>query len=168
MIFDSGWLFLGAGLVVLAAVVLVPAHDSLEQHRAQSRAMNAQLDVARLRIERYADFIAAVDREEPTVIRRLAAAELNLSDPNRETVLVSVTPNRSDVQRWIEPQPARTPEFTLPNTHLRRLTRNPAVRPWLIAGAGLCVLVGLLPPTRRSRSGGVERSDDADISAASA
>jgi hypothetical protein len=165
-LFDPGWLYLLSGLALLAATVLVPAHDDLARAEAQRAAVQARLDHAQLRLRRYADFIAAVDEEHPIVVRRLVATQLNLTDPDRHTVMVAMRADGADVTRWIEPEPVAQERKRLPETRLRRWATHPNLRPWLLGGAGFLILIGVFPAaeqTLRRRSSG-----DASGAAASA
>jgi hypothetical protein len=145
---DSGWLYLLSGLALLALVILLPAQDDLANLRWQEQRLAAGLEREQQRLRRYGEFIQAVDLEEPTVVRRLVGANLNLGDPQRRTVLMRVSPNRGDVSSWIEPQPVQLERPLRPATLLRRLLARDGLRPWLLAGASLCIFIGLLPPVR--------------------
>jgi hypothetical protein len=147
---DSGWLYLLSGLGLLAVVVLLPAQDDLEDLRFQERRLQADVERQQERVQRYGEFIRAIDLEEPIVVDRLVSANLNLGDPNREPVLMQVSPNRGDVFSWIEPEPVRLEQPRRKSTLLRRLLARPGLRPWLLAGSALCIFIGLLPPVRKS------------------
>lgn len=156
-LFDPGWLYLLSGLALLASTVLVPAHDDLARAEVQRAAVQARLDHAQLRLQRYADFIAAVDEEHPIVVRRLVATQLNLTDPDRHTVMVAMRSDGADVARWIEPEPVANERNPLPETRLRRWATHPNLRPWLLGGAGFLILIGVFPAAeqklRRQSSG---------------
>lgn len=147
---DSGWLYLLSGLGLLAVVVLLPAQDGLGDLRWQEARLRAGVEREQERLQRYGEFIRAVDLEEPVVVERLVSANLNLGDPNREPVLRRVSPNRGDVFSWIEPEPVQMEQPGRKSTLLRRLLAKPGLRPWLLAGSALCIFIGLLPPVRKT------------------
>ncbi len=145
---DSGWLYLLSGLAMLAMVVLLPARDDLADLHWQEKRLEAGVAREHQRLQRYGEFIRAVDLEEPVVVERLVGANLNLGDPNRKAVLLRVDQNQGDVFSWIEPKPVRMEQPARPSTLLRRLLARPGLRPWLLAGAAMCIFIGLLPPVR--------------------
>jgi hypothetical protein len=154
---DSGWLYLLSGLGLLAVVVLLPAQDAMEDLRWQEQRLHAGVKREQERVQRYGEFIRAVDLEEPIVVERLVNANLSLGDPNREPVLMRVSPNRGDVFSWIEPEQVHLEQPTRPSTLLRRLLARPGLRPWLLAGSALCIFIGLLPPVWKAED---EQFDD--------
>lgn len=152
---DPGWLFLLAGLAVLIATVLIPAHDDLARARLQrdrARAIEAR---AAERLAHYSDYLDALRRGDRAVSLSLAATQLNLAPADRrvlETAPGGWDPGAFDASVFaaLEPDPTPLPELTLPDTALRRLTTADGARLWLIAGGALCVLIGLLPAAREA------------------
>ena len=154
---DPGWLFLVAGLAVLASVMLIPAQDDLESARWQ-RDRALAIERHRLeRLERYAAYLDAVDRGDEAVLRSLAAMQLNkapagwipvsldeagglVSDPARATA--SVFPA-------LEPEPLKIEERVKVRTTLSDLVTGKDSRWLMLIGGAVCVLIGVLPTARR-------------------
>lgn len=141
---DPGWLFLLAGLAVCAAGMLLPASDELRTLRDQKRHLDTELHYASDRLHAYSTFLDAMDRDDPTLLRRLAASQLNLI-PADETAVVLGPGRHSTVEEWVERTvafnaPAPTP---WPETRLRLLGTGPW-RLWMIGGGVLAVFVGLM------------------------
>lgn len=160
---DAGWLFLAAGVAVIAATVLIPAAADLDEaHWQRNKAL--AIERHRLeRLERYAQYLAAVQRGDEDVVLSLMATQLNRSPIAR----VPLTPVSEPARTSASPFPALEPDpLTLPErmplqknpSLLLRLTTNDHHRLWLIAGGVFCVLIGLLPPAVRRW----DREDEAD------
>jgi hypothetical protein len=147
---DPGWLFLIAGGVILAAVVLLPAMDGLrdaEHHRDRAIALEThQLE----RLARYSDFLSALDAGDPTLMRDLAASQLNLAPVGQDVVLAPATMEERSADVFARLEPGFTPpvEPTEPDSVLHALATGGTTRLWMIAGGAFCVLLGVLPPAR--------------------
>src|SRR5688572_12626858 len=90
-LFDPGWLFVLVGLIVCAAGVLLPAQadlHALEQQLAQLQSEEAR---AYQRLAAHADFIDQVENGDPSIIKRLAAAQLNVVPDGDKPLLLSST-----------------------------------------------------------------------------
>jgi len=142
--FDPGWLFTLAGLAVMVSAALLPAELDLHDLRQQRAAIEARERWNRVRIEAYDRFLADLDGREPSLLRRLAASQLNLM-PKGEQPLLMATSIDHTVCEWIDetvppfefvPQPA-------PDTLLARLAEGPR-RLWLMAGGAMSVFLGLV------------------------
>ncbi|MFN0132952.1 MAG: hypothetical protein ACKVW3_10570 [Phycisphaerales bacterium] len=147
--FDPGWLYLLAGLALLAATVVIPAMDQLAQVRHErDRAM--ALEEHRLaRLERYEQYAESVEREDPALVVALAAAQLHQIPDNRSLVLEPVDAARgATVFAGLEPPALKLPERRRVDSILQRWTTSESARPWLIAAGAVCLLVGLLPASR--------------------
>jgi len=151
-ILDPGWLFLLAGLALIACSLLLPAMDDLAQVRYQ-RDRALALESHRLkRLENYEQYLAAVQREEPALVMSLATTQLNQIPADRGLVLepanlfsdpagsIAASPLAG-----LEPPPIDLPERRRIDSYLQRWTSSDATRPWLMAGGVLCVMLGLLP-----------------------
>ena len=99
--FDPGWLFIGAGLAVCAAGVLLPAQADLRALEGQLAHLQAEEARAYQRLAAHSDFIDQVDRNDPAMIKRLAAAQLNLV-PQGDTPLLLASHEVSPVTGWID------------------------------------------------------------------
>ncbi|MBC7834753.1 MAG: hypothetical protein H7Y88_06590 [Phycisphaerales bacterium] len=163
--FDPGWLFLFAGLAVLASVMLIPAGDDLESARWQ-RDRALAIERHRLeRLERYATYLDAVERGDEAVIRSLAAMQLNkapagwipvaMDDSARGAVglggVIATDPARATASVFpaLEPEPLKIEERVKVRTTLSDLVTGEESRWLMLIGGAVCVLVGVLPTARR-------------------
>lgn len=146
---DPGWLFLIAGLALIAATVLVGAHANLEEVRWQRDRALALEDHRIERLERYTAYLAALDREDPSLILALTASELNEIPTGRILLERPMPPSRT-LFASLEPDPLVLPERRVNDSVLARWSGSAHVRPWLLATGALCLLVALLPPVRPS------------------
>lgn len=149
--FDPGWLYLLAGIALLAATVLIPAFDELAEVRWQ-RDRALALERHRLeRLQRHTDYLEALDRQEPSLVLALAASQLN-QIPEGRTLILEPPDNASasaSVFAGLEPpSPPALPERVEVDSALKRLATDNQTRPWLLAAGGVCLLVGLLPRAR--------------------
>lgn len=152
-IFDSGWLFLIAGGVVFIATTLIPAFDDAHAAERQVRQARAWADHQTRRIERYSEYLDALDRKDPTLIASLAATHLHLRPAGKRAILFEdpeeLARRPINVFEGVEPPPPRTPPaFEPPESVLGDLARGERSRLILFAGATLCILWGLLPPSQ--------------------
>lgn len=147
---DAGWLYLLAGLAVIVAAVLIPAHDDLALTRHErDRALAIERWHAQ-RIENYAEYLDALRDGDETVVLSLAAMQLNLIPAGTRPLVTSVRPTATSASVFPELEPAfhhpPRPEFY--DSRLRRAASDPKTRLWMIAGGAMLVLFGLLPPSR--------------------
>jgi hypothetical protein len=150
---DPGWLYLLAGIVLLAATVLIPAADELGVVRNQR---DRALAVEQHRVERlanYEQYLVALDGEEPSLVRALAACQLNQIPVNRTLILETpeLMPGATataSIFAALEPAPLRLPDRRTPDSILFRWTTSDTSRTWLIAAGAFCLLMGLLPKSR--------------------
>jgi len=150
---DAGWLFLVAGLTLIAAVVLLPAHQDVRNARNQRDAVLGLEEHRIDRLERHSRYLAALEQHDPTLIKALAAEQLNLV-PVGHRYLLAESSGRSDVSVFRALEPPVATELALyahpePDSMLAELAMDDRARLWLIAGAGFCILIGLLPPISR-------------------
>lgn len=145
--FDSGWLFLIAGLAVLAATVLLPArHDlALAQHRRD--AAMAEVERREARIARYEAYLAALDRGDPDLIRSLAAVQLNQIPADVELLpgTPAITMLDADPLPALEPVAMRALPAPEPRSLLEGWAVDDRARLWLMLVGGFLMLVGVLP-----------------------
>ena len=148
---DAGWLFLLAGLAILAATVLIPAHDDLARAEQVRDIALTQEDMHQERLERHRIYLEALERGDPRLTRSLAASQLNLvpagSHPMRD--LDRGLPASASVFGALEPNPRPAPTLRHVDSILHRLVLNPSTRLWILAAGFVCLLVGLLPPASR-------------------
>jgi hypothetical protein len=141
---DAGWLFIMAGIAVCAAGVLLPAQSDLEALRRQLHQLQSEETRAYARLKAHADFMDQVDRADPSLVRRLAAAQLNML-PEGDTPVLLAGSTSSPVTSWIE----NTIELDIrapkpkPVSTLGRWANGPN-RLWFFGGGIMAVFVGLI------------------------
>jgi hypothetical protein len=163
---DAGWLFVAAGLAVCAAVVILPAQGDFKTLQQQLDTLRTEESRAYARLKAYNDFLDELDEEDPALVRRLAASQLNIVPASDRPVLLS-TAQIAPVTNWIEAtvsydSPAVRP---LPDSTLSKLANGP-LRLWLFAGGIMCVFMGLLmgsPSPRRPAADTAMDLDDARL-----
>jgi len=149
---DPGWLFLGAGLVLLSATVLIPAVDDLAEARWHR---DRAIAVERWRTQRlanHADFLDAVERADEPLVLSLVATQLNLAPADRGVMIDASTsgrPTSASVFPALEPKFEPAPRPHRPDSVLQRLAGGDQTRLWLFIGGAMLVLVGLLPPAEK-------------------
>lgn len=145
---DPGWLFLISGLVILAATVLIPAKNDLDEARFYlDRALAVEkhrLD----RIERYVGYLDALDKGDEGTILALAAMQVNKT-PDGNVLLMPEEPSRrsASVFSQLEPPPMVLPERRVERSRLETWCLSDTPRLIMTAAGAMCVLIGLLPPT---------------------
>lgn len=147
-ILDPGWLFLVAGLALIASAVLIPAQDARAEARWQRDRAVALQDHRTERLTRYERYLDAIHAGGETIARSLAASQLNLVPQGHATLRVA--PGRRDASVFgaLEPPPLKLPSRRASDSRLRQLTVNPDTRPWVLASGIFAVLIGLLPVAR--------------------
>lgn len=148
---DPGWLFVVAGATIVVAMVLVPATDQLARTAHQRDKARALADHAARRLASHAEYLDAVERREPTLIRSLAASQLNLIPDTHQVLRTNNAPaDPRPVLDQLEPgfEPPEPP--ARPDTTLRAIASDPTNRLWAMAVGMVSILYGLLPPARNS------------------
>jgi hypothetical protein len=145
--FDPGWLFLVGGLVLLGFTVVIPAQTDLAEaqwQRDRALAIEAQRKERLFKHERY---LAALESREPTVVRALAASQLNLIPAGTGAIVEVDDPATSNASVFpsLEPAPITLPELHQVDSKLGRWARDRDSRLWLIAAGSMAVLIGVLP-----------------------
>jgi len=144
---DPGWLYLVAGLALIASTVLVGAVDNLQQVEWQ-RDRALALEAHRLeRLRRYEVYLGALEREDPDLVLALAASELN-ELPASRAALEPPASGHSTIFAGLEPEPIELPARVINGSMLSRLATSESARPWLLAIGAICLFVALLPPAR--------------------
>jgi hypothetical protein len=128
----------------MVSSALLPAELDLHDLRQQRAAIAAREHWNRKRLAAYDRFLLELDRGDPSLLRRLAASQLNLM-PKGEQPLLMATSIEHTVSDWIEatapamefrPQPP-------PDTLLARLAEGQR-RLWLMAGGAMSVFLGIV------------------------
>lgn len=136
------WCFLVAGLAGIAALVLVSAHHDLNQARHQRDLAFAAERDRLTRLARHDEFLDAVAEGDELLMNTLVRTQFDA-----RTGLADDPGHAADATFWthLEPEPvARPPEPRL-RSLLERIATDDRRRLWVIAVAGLLVLIGLLP-----------------------
>jgi hypothetical protein len=133
-----------AGLALIAALVLIPAWDQLEQTRFERDKLLAMDSQGRERIRRQAPYLAALDRGDEALIRSLALDQMRLVPAGRTAVLEPPPPGPVDIYAPLEPAPVTIRAVRPTDSVLARTARNGRLRPWLIGLGALMVLVGIV------------------------
>lgn len=148
---DPGWLYLLAGIVLLAATVLIPAMDELAEVRVERDRVLALEKHRADRLSRYEDYLGALDREEPSLVMALAASQLNQIPQSQSLILEPADvfagggSASASVFSGLEPPPLKLPEGRKVDSILERWATGERSRTWLIAAGAVCLLMGLLP-----------------------
>ncbi len=159
--FDPGWLYLLPGLALCLAAVLIPAQEDLRQLELQRDQLKLDAQHAQLRLKAHADFLSALDQDDPGLYRRLIATQLNLI-PAEDTPVLMVATDSAAVTDWIDQTVPVRPslERVGPESRLSRLTTGSS-RLWLLAGAMMCLCLGLVLSPGGGRRGRGEGSPPA-------
>jgi hypothetical protein len=141
---DSGWPFVIAGLLLLAAGILIPGHRELLELKGELVRQETREEVAFERLRAYDEFLSGVRESDPEVIRRLAMAHLNKIPAGEESLLLTPGMNRT-VGEWVE---ASIPDRTVvvppyPDTVLARWAIGPG-RLWLLGAAVTLLFAGFV------------------------
>ncbi len=160
---DPGWLFITAGLTLCVAGVLIPAQRSLHNLRGQLTRIEHLHTQGQDGIEAHEQFLDRLRHRDPSVIRRLAAAQLNLM-PAGDTPVLVANSRQATVMEWIgrSVEPATVTAAPPASSWLTRLTGDTR-RLWVIGFGVLLVFVGLLVDGREDQPGvitDVDWSDD--------
>ena len=135
----TGWTYLLAGSVLLAAAAVIPAQQDLERARVLGAGADAQVEYRRGILDECGTRLAALAEPSDALLASLAQTHLNLAPAGSRPLSLPLPPARAVLaseHRRAEPG----------TSFLARLvTRRPA-RPLVVVLAAVCVLVGLLPP----------------------
>ncbi len=151
---DAGWLFLLAGLALLASAVMIPAARDLDRaHWRRDRVLLTEMHRLH-RLTRHEAYLGAVLDENDAVVYQLAATQLGLVPSGTEIVeLVNDGPTASTlVFASLEPPSIELPAFRETESRLARLANGERSRLWVLAVGSILVLIGLLPPSVVARS----------------
>ena len=137
---------------MIASAVLIPASEALTEARyARDRALVTETHrVARL--DKHRAYLEALDERQPALIAQLKAIQLNqYPDGMRPLGELSLDPGRASASVFgmLEPpvpeMPAE-PRHRTERSMLANLATGDPSRLWFLAGGGLCLLLGVLPP----------------------
>lgn len=135
----TGWTYLLAGSVLLAAAAVIPAQQDLERARLLGARADAQVEYRRGILDECGTRLAALAEPNDALLASLAQTHLNLAPEGSRPLSLPLPPARATL--------AAEHRRAEPETSLlsRLVTRRPA-RPLVVVLASVCVLIGLLPP----------------------
>lgn len=169
---DPGWLFILAGAALLSSVAVIPVQDDLAlAHQARDRALALEAHRSK-RLAKYAAFGDALTRRDETLMKALAAGQLNLAPADREALISSseVVTRSAGVFADLEPSFVENPPPQRPDSLLHALATNRVARLWVILIGAVAVLYGLLPGApvreRQKRSAAATERDIQTVGAA--
>ncbi len=145
--FDPGWLFLIAGIALLAAAVIIPAQADLTYARWQEQRALAIEAQRKERLFKHQRFLQAIQSREPALVRALAASQLNLVPAARQAHFLISNPTGADASIFpsLEPAPIHEPELHQVDSLLARWSQGQHSQLWLVAVGSLLVFVGIMP-----------------------
>jgi hypothetical protein len=154
---ECGWLYVIAGLALCVVGILVPARRDLADLRRQRDRLVDARAIGDQRHDAYETFLQRLEDDDPALLRRLAASQLNLVPADETPVLVAAS-RTATVTEWID-QNVRTQRLEPalpPGTLLDRLVGGPR-RLWVLLGGVMIVFVGLLLDDVRRPAGNTPR-----------
>ena len=153
-VLDAGWLFLLAGLGLLAATVLIPAAEDLAEARNARDTALVLESLHEERFRRHAEYLDAVEARDPVVMRQLAARQFNRVPADARPIIGAVVPASlpATVFSQLEPDPVPAPILDRSASTLSKLATGERSRLWLIAIGAVLVLVGIMPHARSDPS----------------
>ena len=139
----GSWSLLVTGLILIAAVVLIPAWRDVEQARYEQAQLKSAAQWTAEQVDAARRMVRSLDDQDSTTHERLLAWQLNLV-PSDVTPIAKAT-YEDGVLGWVEstvpvPAPAATPPTV---TTLEAMVTGPW-RLWLLAIGVLCVFAGVL------------------------
>jgi hypothetical protein len=148
----TGWLYLAAGVGVLAAAALIPAQRQLERAGALRERAEAQVEARREMLAEAGERIAALTQPDEALLASLAQTHLNLAPEGARPLALRIE----------RAAPAARPVARLSSNHqnvqpletslLERLLTDSPSRSIVIVAGAVCVLIGLLPASQPKRS----------------
>ncbi len=143
------WIYLFAGLAMLAAALLVPAWIDVEDLGWQRDTMQAQLAALQTQRDHYAAYLQARERNDPAVLQRLARAVFhqNAADQSPLHPIHALNPDTLDTpDAWLAAQLPQVgsdlPEPPAYRSMLVRLTTGKH-QAGIVLVAGIFIFVGL-------------------------
>lgn len=141
---DPGWLYVMAGLAMCAAGILIPVQQDLRNLQDQLETIRSRDQYMSLRLAASSNLIDRLDADDPVLIRRLAASQLNLVPGDARPVLRS-SAQVMNITDWIDSslRYEAPPITSQPPSRLARLTSGRS-RLWVFGLGVLCIFFGLL------------------------
>lgn len=145
--FDPGWLFVIAGAALLSCLIILPAQEDLRlAHDAKARALALEAHRSK-RLANYAAYTDALARRDETLMKALAASQLNLAPADKAALVTSAEYITRSAGVFADLEPAFVPPVpsTPPDSLLYALATRPTPRMWVIIIGAVAILYGLLP-----------------------
>ncbi len=139
----TGWLYLIAGLAMLAAVVIIPAHDELDLARLMERKAAAQVQLRRDMQEDAGERLAALAEPSDALLASLAQTHLNLAPVGTRALDLHIALPAYTTRLVADTRPSAEPR----RSPLARLVTTRPARSIIILAAAICILIALLPPS---------------------
>lgn len=147
----SAWMFMLSGMVLLGSAMLIPAGRALREAEHQRDRMVALRDHEQELVERHERYLEALTRGDRDLIVALVERHMNLVPAGR-TLLMDRGPEAStpvELFPGLEAGPVAWPDPPPPAaSRLSRLVMSDRGRTVVLVFGAVCVLAGLLPPSR--------------------
>lgn len=140
-----------------AAAVLLPTQQQLSALQKQRDELTEKERHLADRLYAHSVLLEDLDRAHPAMIRRLAAAQLNVAPRQWEPILLA-SETTAQVDQWVETAAPMTVEPAQPpqrQSHLSRIVQGP-YRLWIMGGSVLCVFAGLVIGSSHQTNSAVE------------
>lgn len=162
----ADWLFLTAGLTLLALALIIPAWLSSQDLVWQRDLMRLQVERLSEQQARYQEFHEALEADDPVLLERLAFTQLGYQIVGKQVLRLDEAALASEhadmlatsasIDHWlVEPMPklgVDAPRRQRVDTRLTRLATTPELRVGLIAAAIACLAAGLWPHRQAAES----------------
>lgn len=162
---DAGWLYLLAGTALVSSMVLIGPADDLVQLRYRRDRLGALEDDAIAKLQAYETFLEAIDEADPMLVRRLAAAQLNLIPESSKPIGLIGTELDAHVDDWIIetlPPPMEVAPPQVKDSWLRRLSAGPT-RLWAMLAGVILIFIGLLPQAETTAEVPADAQDEESL-----
>lgn len=150
---DPGWLYLIAGLAILASVMVMPALDDLANARWEREKARARVAWQSERIGQHASFLERLQSGDEAVLRNLLATQLNLTPVESEPLIgfqVGLH-GEAGILDELEPPMVIPEQSKRPDSTLRFLATDSRARLITLGVGSMCVALGLVIGTNTRR-----------------
>lgn len=146
-VLDAGWLFVLAGLAACGAALLIPAQQDLAAVEVKRDQLQAHSMASTRQLAAYDSVLQGLADQDPVLLRRLAANQLNLLPEGEVPVLLDPEGADGSVDQWVleSTRIEAAPDPVVRETLLARLSSGP-YRLLVIAAGILCLFIGTLYP----------------------
>ena len=142
--FDAGWLYLVAGLALLASLVLVPEQEELENQAHLLQQLNWEERVLSTRMARLSSAHDLLREGDEELHHRLIESRLHQMESGRSVAIVADTVN-SPIGGWLDAMGEEPPPVQAAGTPtLLSSLLGSGYRIWILGGATLSIFFGLI------------------------